>query len=250
MSPDFCKDFIWKPTAHGGVAVTPWRYDDGDQIVVYARRSNGGWRLDDNGEAALRLALDGVDVDGERAQSRIKACELSLGVCWDESDDSFFVEAPDFRFESSALAIAEAAAQLAGLGALRQDRIVSDFKARVVDLVKSVAKEANLECRTDVPVDESRTIFADAWVAAQRPLLVFAASSVQRLQEAEIAWLDAKRRVEPLFVLALIDDAKQIGVKNYTRANYYTDKTVEFASSPAVVDLLKGQLSPAHSVGH
>lgn len=250
MSPDFCKDFVWKPTAQGGLAVTPWRYDDGDQIVVYARRSRDGWRLDDNGEAALRLALDGVDVDGERAQARIKACELSLGVRWDESDDSFFVEAPETGFESAALAIAEAAAQLAGLGALRQDRVVSDFKARVVELVMSVAKEAQLECRTDVPVDESQTIVADAWVTAERPLLVFAASSVQRLQEAEIAWLDAKRRGEPLFVLALIDDAKQIGVKNYTRANYYTDKTVEFASGPAVIDLIKGQVARPSSAGH
>jgi hypothetical protein len=250
MSPDFCKDFVWKNTPQGGLAVTPWRYDDGDQIVVYARRSNGGWRLDDNGEAALRLAMDGVDVDGERAQARIKACERSLGVRWDESDDSFFIDSPEPRFEAAALAIAEAAAQLAGLGALRQDRVVGDFKARVVDLVKSAAKEADLECRTDVPVDESQTIFADAWVAAQRPLLVFAASSVQRLQEAEIAWLDAKRRGASIFVLALIDDAKQIGVKNYTRANYYTDKTVEFASGPAVVDLLKGQISPRHTVGH
>jgi hypothetical protein len=250
MTPNFCKDFVWKATPQGGLAVTPWRYDDGDQIVVYARRTNAGWRLDDNGEAALRLALDGVDVDGERAQARIKACELSLGVRWDESEDSFFIDSTEARFELAALAIAEAAAQLAGLGALRQDRAVSEFRAHVVDLVKSVANEANVDCRTDVPVDESQTIFADAWIAAPRPVLVFAATGVQRLLEAEIAWLDAKRRHEPIFVLALVEDAKQIGLKNYTRANYYTDKTVEFASRPAVAELLHSQLVQPAPPGH
>ncbi|MDZ7652884.1 MAG: DUF1828 domain-containing protein [Burkholderiaceae bacterium] len=243
MKPDFCKDFVWKQTAEGGLTVTPWRYDDGDKIVVYARRTPMGWRLDDNGEAALRLSMDGIDVDGERAQARIKACELSLGVRWDESDDALYLDATEVTFESGALAVAEAAAQLAGLGALRQDRAVSDFKARVLELVKAVAKEAQIEFRADVPVDESQTIVADAWLASARPLLVFAANSTQRLLEAEIAWLDAKRRSEPTFVLALVEDAKQIGLKNYTRANYYTDKTVEFASTLAVADLLKGQIA-------
>jgi hypothetical protein len=250
MTPDFCKDFVWKPTAQGGVVVTPWRYDDGDQIVVYARRVGDVWHLDDNGEPALRLGMDGVDIDGERAQSRIKACEISLGLRWNDVEDSFFVEAPAARFETAALAVAEAAAQLAGLGALRQDRVANDFKHRVVEIVKTVARDAKVECRTDVPVDESQTIFADAWVATARPVLVFAATSPQRLSEAQIVWLDAQVRKSPLFVLALIDDAKQIGVKNYTRANYYTDKTVEFASAHAVEQLLQAQILRPPLGGH
>jgi hypothetical protein len=56
MKLDICKDFTVTPTATGLLVVTPLEYDDHDHIVVYAdRQASGGWRVHDNGDAALRL---------------------------------------------------------------------------------------------------------------------------------------------------------------------------------------------------
>ncbi len=77
--------------------------------------------------------------------------------------------------------------------------------------------------------------------------MIIAATTTLRLMEAEMIFFDCARRKEPAYVLALVEDARAIGFKQYTRANYYTDKTVEFASDKAIADLIGNQISsPAH----
>ena len=101
--------------------------------------------------------------------------------------------------------------------------------------------------RRDVPADESQSILVDAYLVAPRPIMIIAATTTLRLMEAEMVFLDCSRRKEPAYVLALVEDARAIGIKQYTRANYYTDKTVEFTSDMAIADLIRGQISsPLH----
>jgi len=245
---DFCNSFEWHPKPEGGRVVTPWRYDDGDHVVVFVTREPLGWRLDDNGEGLFRLASAGVDTDSDRVQARLGAFPQLLGVQVDPADGTLFTMADDKGVGARALAVAEASAQIMGLACLRRDRSQpSDFRERVVAVVEEVARLANIESRKDVPVDESGTILADVYVTAARPIMVIAATSAQRLMEAEIIWLNAARRGEPVFVLATVEDAHRIGVGQYTRANYYTDKTVEFRGADALSDLISRQLqSQAH----
>lgn len=243
---DFCKGFEWHADASGGRLLTPLLYDDGDQVVVFASPGADGWRLDDNGEGVFRLAASGVDPDGDRVRARLAAFEPLLGVRLDDDGESLYAIAADADIERSALAVAEASVQIMALSCLRQERQASDFRERVMAIVEEVAVAAGVEARRDVPIDESQTLLADIWLATPRPVLVIAASTPQRLMEAEIIWLDAARRNEQTYVLALVEDARAIGVKQYTRANYYTDKTVEFAGGKALADLItkSGQVAP------
>ena len=244
MKPDCCKSLVWRETPEGGQLVTPFRFDDGDNVVIFAHRLSQGWRLDDNGEALFRLATSGVDPESERVQARIADLQSLLGVQCDEDGETLYSLADNTTIAERAFAVAEAAAQLIALSCLRQQtRQPSGFREHVMDIVEQVAKSANVIMRRDVPADESQSILVDAYLATARPIMIIAATTPLRLMEAELIFLDCARRKEPTYVLALVEDARAIGIKQYTRANYYTDKTVEFASDKAIADLIGSQIS-------
>lgn len=89
MKPDFCKSLVWRETLEGGQLVTPFRFDDGDNVVIFAHCLSQGWRLDDNGEALFRLSTSGVDPESERVQARIADLQSLLGVQCDEAEKRF-----------------------------------------------------------------------------------------------------------------------------------------------------------------
>ena len=117
-----CSRFNWVPTDGGGHLVTPWRYDDGDRVVVFARREGQGWRVDDNGEGVFRLAMAGVDPDGDRVRGRLAAFPCLLNVHLLEDGETLSAVATDDRLVDAALAVAEASAQLQSLAAQRDLR--------------------------------------------------------------------------------------------------------------------------------
>lgn len=237
---DFCKRFDWIGTNDNGRLVTPWRYDDGDQVVIFAHRDGTQWRVDDNGEALFRLAAAGVDPESPAVVARLDAFPTLLGVQVGEDGETLTTRAA--HLEQAAFAVAEASSQIMALACLRRVRPESDFRERVVQVVQAAAASLGVEARLDVPVDESQSLRADVYLLSRVPLIVIAATSAQRLMEAEIIWLDAARRQEPAYVLATVEDARAVGINQYTRANYYTDKTVEFTGAKALGELVAHQL--------
>lgn len=110
-----CREFSWvgPEVAADGHIVTPWRYDDGDRVVVFARRESGQqWRLDDNGEALFRLAAAGVDPESARVQAYLAALPHLLGVQVDEDGEQLVALTHDAGLAAGVLAVTEAAAQL------------------------------------------------------------------------------------------------------------------------------------------
>ena len=238
----FCQHFQWVESPEGGRIITPWRYDDGDQVVVFATRTEAGWKLDDNGESLFRLAAAGVDPDSERVKARLAAFPSLLGVHLDDDGESLCADATQATFEQTAIAVAEASTQIQALSVLRQPRQASDFRERVIDIVENVATAAGVEVRRHVPADENQSFFVDVYVCSPIPLLVIAATTVNRLLEAQFIWSDAARRQDHVYVLATIESAQALGISQYTRANYYTDKTVEFSNPRALADLVSTRI--------
>jgi hypothetical protein len=236
----FCSGFQWVGTDDAGRLVTPWRYDDGDQVVVFARREGSEWRVDDNGEGLFRLAAAGVDPESPQVVARLSAFPTLLGV--HVEDDGETLGARSEALEPAALAVAEASSQVMALACLRRERPRSGFREQVVQAVRAAAASAGVEARFNVPVDDSQSLTADVYLSSPVPLIVIAATSAQRLMEAEIIWLDAARRQEPAYVLAAVEDVRAVGISQYTRANYYTDKTVEFTGAKALGDLVAYRL--------
>lgn len=121
---DVCKGFEWLGAGDDRRLVTPWRYDDGDQVVIFARREGDQWRTDDNGEGLFRLAAAGVDPESPFVQARLAALSALLGVAVDEDAETLSACSADL--EQAALAVAEASSQVMALACLRRARPVGD----------------------------------------------------------------------------------------------------------------------------
>lgn len=224
-----CRQYEVRPTSGGLSVVSPLRYDDGDRVVLFIASADGQYIVDDNGEAAMRLMTEGVDLDAARVQQWLAGLPAIRGVAWDGEEEHLVATTRDANALADAvMRVAECSIQMQALAALRVERTLSDFKEQVVALLREVAEETGVDARYDVPVDQDQQLYADVYFASATPLAVVVAPNVPRLLEAELMWMNARRMGDPTKVIAVVEDANKIGVKQYTRANYFTDKTVSF----------------------
>ena len=228
MKLDICKDFDLRETATGWLVVTPLEYDDHDRVVVFAdRMPDGTWCVHDDGEAALRLMFDSIDPDSSRVQGWLE--EQAGRVQWNEGESRIECSGvKEAELVPAAFRVAQAAVQLQAMTAYRVTREESLFKEEVLALLRQVADEADIEARFDVPVDEARMLNADCLLLATPPLAVIVASNREKLLEAELTWSYLKQRGDATRVLAVVEDSKDVGQKEFARAQYFTDKTLPF----------------------
>ncbi len=128
----------------------------------------------------------------------------------------------------AAFKVAQAAVQLQVMASYRVSREESRFKEEVLSLLEQVAREAQIEARFDVPVDQGRMLYADCLMLASPPLAVIIANSREKLLEAELTWAYLKQQSDPTRVLAVVENDKDVGLKEFARAQYFTDKTLAF----------------------
>ncbi|MGB5065451.1 MAG: DUF1828 domain-containing protein [Candidatus Competibacter sp.] len=249
MHLDLYQDFQTRPTAGGFLIVTPLRHDDQDAIVVYGdRQPDGRWCVHDNGDAALRLMFDSVDLDTPKIQTWLK--EQTARVKW--NDALAQLECPNVAESNLTVAVfqvAQAAAQLQAMTALRQSREESRFKDEVIGVLKQVEQETGITACYDVPFDPERLFVADCLFIVKQPVAILIASTTERLLEAELAWSHLRRLSDPTLVVAVIEDAAQVGKKQAARANYFTDKVYPYRDFETIFrDAIMQTLQPRASV--
>ncbi|MBI3372117.1 MAG: DUF1828 domain-containing protein [Betaproteobacteria bacterium] len=246
MNLDVCKDFQIKETQSGLLLVTPFEYEDHDKIVVFAeRRPEGRWLVHDNGDAALRLMFDSVSPDSARIRTWLS--ETTLGIEWDDKNNQLQrIAANEDEIVRSALKVAQAAAQMQAMVSHRVSREESTFKEEVLKLLKEVSEETGVEAKFDVPVDQKRLFNSDClFLVPDYPLSIFVATSTERLLEAELAWSELRRAGDPTRVFAVVEDAKQVGLKQVERADYFTDKTYRYRDWEEIFrDAVKRSVKP------
>lgn len=212
-------------TEEGGVLLvrTPFGLDFNDDLVLRIRPVDRGFQVDDNGDTMLTLALSGSAPEADRV------LEAAGDVEFDEEDGSLIarVENP-VALGEAVFRVAGAALRVHSACRPRERTAASDLKSRVVELLSKVASETGVVLRLDEVVEEAGSLQADAVLGDDEPLIVIAAPSVERLMEAELLFLRRQISRRPGYVCAVVSSAAAIGRKHFTRANYYTDKTVEF----------------------
>jgi hypothetical protein len=245
MKLDICKDFQVRPTeGQGLMLVTPFEYEDHDHIVVYADPEAGGtWRVHDNGDAALRLMFDSVDPDAPRIQNWL--ADQASRVRWNEKLAQIeCLDVPQNELVMAAFKVAQAAAQLQAMTVTRVTREESTFKEEILAILKEVERETGITAKFDTPLDSKQLFLADCLFLSEKPVAIVVAGSTERLLEAELAWSHLRSIGDPTRVIAVLEDAKQVGRKQRARADYFTDKTYEYrefeaAFRDAMLDTVK-----------
>jgi len=227
------------------LVATPFVFDDGDKIVVFVRESGGGYLVHDNGEAALRLMFEGIDIESKRVRRWMQQSHQLHGVTWSNDDEHLACHvSSDEELAQAVMRVAESSTRMQAMAAIRDERSTgSEFKEMVKGLLGEVAKDCNVEIGFDAPIDQYGVFTADALIEAKRPMAIIVATSAERLLEAEMIWLEARSRQANMYVLAVVEDESKVGRKHMKKAQYYTDKTVEFAGMQApFLDLIRSNL--------
>lgn len=227
--------------------ITPLEYPlSGDRIVVRVRENASGFRVDENGEAALFASMAGGDTHAD-AVTRWAEDIIVAGIIAIDDEDVIYTEPKSPELIAPAIfRVAEAAQQLYSISTSRSTRQTNNFKERVGSVVFDASKEFGFKFTADEELPIAGGMIADYVIEADRPLIIIAASSLTRLLEAEIIHMQYKLSKRPGFVVAVAESASIVGKKQFERANYYTDKTVSF-NPHDFHQLLVGQLASQHS---
>lgn len=236
MKPDLCRDFEVHPDNGGWRVVTPWRYGDRDRVVVWAVPTDDGWRIDDNGEAAFRMTLDGGDPDSQRVRAWLSTIPPMLGADWNPDEQRLETFSDDTDLAGSIHAIAEVSALLGSLSLARETRTPSTFKDEVLSMLRDVSRETGVEARFDVALDQRQVLIADCMFLSERPLAIIVAGSVERLLEAELAWSEARRTGDQTRIVAVTEgDGAGIPRRRIDQAQFFTDKTLPYRGFEALL---------------
>jgi hypothetical protein len=210
--------------------VTPIEYPGtADRIVVRIRpQPDGSFRIDENGDSAMYAKL--ADGDSEAEVVKRWLDELpELGPVTMDGDETLYLTCRDDRLIApSVFRVAEAAQHLFALATTRVERHAGDFKERLGHAVAEISAELGLAHRAEVELPISGGLIADYMIEAPTPLIVIAATGTTRLLEAEVIHMQYRIQKSAGFVLAVVENQKAVGKKQFERANYYTGKTVIF----------------------
>lgn len=217
----------------GGVyrVITPLEYPGTNHsVVIRIRRRGDFFQIDENGEAFFQAELAGGNTEATSVLRWKGSVNELLPVTIDENDiikalthDSHAVPALIFR-------VAEAAQQVFAIATSFEERQSSaQFKELVGQAVEKACFQAEVNFQVDAVLPIAGEFTADYLIEAPaRPLIVVAATGVQRLLEAELMHMQYRNENIAGFILAAVESQRQVGAKQFERANYYTDKTVTF----------------------
>lgn len=209
--------------------VTPFEYlGSGDKIVVRVRNREHGFVIDDNGEAAFFATMADGDVESESIARWAEELKNTSPVHW-TSEEEVAASTQDERLIATyVFRVAEAAQYLYALATSRPPRKLSEFKSKVASAVAGAANNIGFHYESDVTLPIAGDFVADHVIEASTPLIIVAATGIQRLLEAEIIHMRYQHERINAFVLAAVESQRVVGPKQFERANYYTGKTVTF----------------------
>lgn len=211
----------------GGVqrVVTPLEYQgSNDQIVIRVRPINGGFDIDENGEAAFYAGMNGGDVESDAIERW--AAELVAPLVYTDQEKITAFASDEKLIAPYVFRVAAAAQQLHAIATARADRQSSDFRDRIRVMVNEIANVLNVGVESNVELPIAGGLKADHVLSTKTPLIIITATSSTRLLEAEVIFMQYRSEKKVGYVLAIAEDQQSVGKKQYERANYYTDKTV------------------------
>lgn len=233
----------------GGVQriVTPLEYvGSGDKVVVRVRPEGAGYRIDESGESAMFAALSGGDVESDTVTRWAEDLAEATPVRFLAKDEVLYAETQDQRLiPPYVFRVAEAAQQLHAIATSRTDRRVSDFKARVAEIVAEVVRQFHVPHQADVELPIVGGLRADHVIGDTSPMILIAANSPARLLEAEVIYMQYRAERKPGMVVAIAESQAAVGRKQFERAGYYTSRSLIF-NPDALLHFVQGEIAQQH----
>ena len=167
---------------------TPFRFDDGDHIVIVLKKEQGRWLLSDRGHTYMHLTYD---ISERKLFSGTRGKIISNALSTFKVEDRFgelILEVKDARFGDALYAFAQALVKMGDVLCLSKEQTQSRFMTDFEALFHEVVPEAD---RTfdwyDPERDQGKKYTVDCRINGMpEPFFVYALANNDRIRDATI----------------------------------------------------------------
>ena len=212
---------------------TPFRFDDGDHIVIVLKEEGSDWILSDEAHTYMRLTYDLEEkqlTKGER--QKIISNALTVNQVQDR-DGELIICVPDQQYGDALYSFIQAIMRISDVSYLSKERVRSTFKEDFRALVSEIVSQDRIDFDWyDSGRDPQKNYVVDCRINSMpRPLFVQALANNASTSEATIVLLQFERWGVPFHSLAIFEDQETISRKTLAR---YSDVCEKQYSSIAV----------------
>ena len=235
--------------------LTPFQFEDGDQLVIVLKKDSGRWILSDEAHTYMHLTYD-IDEKQLHSGTRRKIISNALSMFEvEERNGELILDVSDARYGDALYDFVQALLKITDVTYLSKERVQStfmdDFRALLREKVAPATRMAfdwNDRVR-----DPNGNYKVDCLISGMpKPLLVYALANDNNTRDATISLHQFKEWEVALSSMGIIKDKKAITRKvlarfrdvceayfinideNYERIGQYLDTNIPVETSPSL----------------
>ena len=212
---------------------TPFRFDDGDHLVIVLKKEDSQWLLTDEAHTFMRLTYD-VEAKDLHKGTRQKIVSNALSEFHIETRSGELIQyIRDEEYGISLYSFVQAILKLSNVSFLSRERIRSTFKDDFRALLtETVPEERLIFDWTESAYDPDGKYIIDCRInGSPKPLFVQALASDGATRDATITFLNFEKWDIPFRSLAIFEDQEIISRKVLSRFTDICDR--QFSSLTA-----------------
>ena len=206
--------------------LTPFLFEDGDNLAIILKRDNAKWVLSDEGHTYMHLTYDIDEKDLQRG-TRQKIITNALSVFKvDDRDGELMLVIQEDRYGDALYSFAQALLKITDMSFLSRERIRSTFMEDFTALMSESVPENRRAFDWHEPQRDKQGIYSvDCRInGMERPLFAFALSGDDKARDATISLLQYEKWGLAFRSMAVFEDQESINRKVLARLSDVCEK--------------------------
>jgi len=207
--------------------ITPFRFDDGDHFGIVLKHLGDRWILTDEASTLMHLSywLDDEDLESGHRQELIQGSLSVFGL--ENRDGEFIMPVTDEQFGDALFSFIQALSKVSDVSFLSRERVRSTFMEDFRTFFRLRVPEERLKFSWTEPNHDPKRLFhVDCRInGMNRPLLVFALNSDNRVKDATITLLKFETWGLGYRSLGIFEEQQEVNRNDLAKFTDICDKT-------------------------